>query len=136
MQIRFSKYNSPFSEPSTQDIHYISLDDQRDLKSGYFAAHVHLYFARFVIPPSRTFRTFRTDDLIEVFDPLSGATRVHDLSGSTFLPNPIRPTVPANDADLAFVDQLRKTHIKAAIPRMALCSCGNANRPWRCKCNR
>ncbi len=136
MQILFSRYNEPFTELSSSDVHYISLDDQRDFKAGYMAAHVHLYFARFVIPPSRTFRTFRTDDVLEVFDPLSGTTRIHNMSGATFLPNSNRPTAPANDADLAFVDHLRKSRIKAAVPRMALCSCGNANRPWRCKCNR
>lgn len=133
MEIRLSKYNSPFSEPCTPEVHYISLDDQRDIRLGAFNAHVIAYRSQFVMPLSFSTRTFRTDDFIEVFDPLSGTTRIHDLSDATFFISP-RASVP--DVDLQFVDDLRKSRVKAAVPRMVLCSCGNASRPWRCKCNK
>lgn len=134
MEIRLSRYNSPFSEPSTPDIHYISLDDQRDMRLGAFDAHVGIYLSRlFDRPLSVSTRTFRTDNFLQVFDPLSGTTRIHDLSDATFL---ISPRKSAPDVDLQFVDGLRKSRVKAALPRMVLCSCGNASRPWRCKCNK
>lgn len=135
MEIRFSKYNSPFCEPSILDVHYISLDDQRDLKAGFFDAHVRAFYSSAPsLRLSRTFRTFRTDNVMEVFDPLSGTTRFHDLSDATFfMPGNSSRTV--NDIDLSLADQLRKSRVKAAVPAMSLCKCGNANRPWRCKCN-
>lgn len=44
MDIRFSRYNAPFCEPSTPDVHYISLDDQRLMARGMYAAHVECYY--------------------------------------------------------------------------------------------
>ena len=134
MEIRLSRYNSPFSEPSTLDIHYISLDDQRYMRLGAFDAHVGIYLSRLFDRPLSVYpRTFSAAHFFNVFDPLSGATRIHDLSDSTFL---LSPRKSAPDVDLQFVAGLRKSRIKAAVPRMVLCSCGNASRPWRCQCHK
>jgi hypothetical protein len=132
MEIRLSKYNSPFSEPSTADVHYISLDDQRDIRAGAFDAHVREYRAQFSMPLSFSTRTFRTDNFIEIYDPLTGATRLHDLSGTSFFAPSVTPVV---DVDFSLVHQLRKAHVQAAN-RVTRCNCGNANRPWRCTCNK
>jgi hypothetical protein len=86
MEIRLSRYNLPFTEPSTHEVHYISLDDQRAIRAGQFDAHVHQYLSTISRPVFFTTRTFRTNDVFEVFDPLTGSTRVHDLSGASFFP--------------------------------------------------
>lgn len=132
MQILFSKYNLPFCEPSTADVHYISLDDQRDIRAGAFDAHVRDYRSQFSMPLSFSTRTFRIDNFIEIYDPLTGATRLHDLSGASFFTPSVAPVV---SVDFELVHQLRKSHIQAAN-RVTRCSCGNSNRPWRCTCNK
>lgn len=50
MEIRFSVYNAPFSEPPQEGVHYISLDDQRDMRTGHFDAHVRLFLSLVKIP--------------------------------------------------------------------------------------
>ena len=125
MDIRLSKYNYPFSEPAELNVHYISLDHQLLIKLGIFDAHVQVFRS---LPVSRT---------LEIFDPLSGTTHVHDMNGAGFFrPFNSAPTVVGVHVDLQFVDQLRKSHVKAAVPRMSLCTCGNSRRPWRCVCNK
>lgn len=72
MDIRLSKYNYPFSEPAELNVHYISLDHQLLIKLGIFDAHVQVFRS---LPVSRT---------LEIFDPLSGTTHVHDMNGAGF----------------------------------------------------
>ncbi|WP_331346822.1 hypothetical protein [Cellvibrio sp. UBA7661] len=134
MEICFSRYNEPFTEPSTPEVHYISLDAQRDMKAGFFDAHVKEFYCHLPAPRlSKTFRTFRTDDLLEVFDPLSGVTRFHDVSNSTFFYSPAAPT---SSGDLAFAHELHKAKVSVALTAASRCTCGNAKRPWRCTCNK
>lgn len=44
MIIKFSKYNEPFTEPCTPNVHYISLDNQRLMNSGMYVSHVECYY--------------------------------------------------------------------------------------------
>jgi len=132
MEIRLSKYNLPFSECSTPDVHYISLDDQRDIRAGHFDSHVHAFRSRISIPLRPIFRTLSTNDAFEVFDPLTGATRVHDLTGASLFTPSVEPVVVP---DFNVVDQLRKCRIRAAS-NVTRCTCGNSKRPWRCKCRK
>lgn len=132
MQILFSKYNLPFCEPSTPEVHYISLDDQRAIRAGQFDSHVQQYRSTISRPVFFTTRTFRTNDAFEVFDPLTGSTRVHDLSGASFFSRSAEPVVTP---DFEFVEQLRKCRIRAAS-NVTRCTCGNSKRPWRCTCHK
>lgn len=132
MQILFSKYNLPFTEPSTPEVHYISLDDQRDIRAGHFASHVHVFQSRFSFSPRPKFPALSTNDSFQVFDPLTGATRVHDLTGASLFTPSVEPVVVP---DFNVVDQLRKCRIRAAS-NVTRCTCGNSKRPWRCKCRK
>jgi hypothetical protein len=132
MEIRLSRYNQPFTEPSTHDVHYISLDDQRAIRAGDFSAHVHAFRSSFVMRLSLSFRTFRTNDAFEVFNPLTGVTLVHDLSGTSFFTPSVEPVVTP---DFEVVDQLRKSRVRAAS-NITRCTCGNSRRPWRCTCHK
>lgn len=132
MQILFSKYNLPFCEPSTPEVHYISLDDQRAIRAGQFDSHVHAFRSRISVPLRPIFRTLSTNDAFEVFDPLTGATRVHDLTGASLFTPSVEPVVVP---DFNVVDQLRKCRIRAAS-NVTRCTCGNSKRPWRCKCRK
>ena len=132
MEIRFSRYNQPFTEPSSSDVHYISLDDQRAIRAGEFDAHVHQYRSSISRPLFFTTRTFRTNDAFEIFDPLTCSTSVHDLSGASFFSPSAEPVVTP---DFQVVDQLRKCRIRAAS-NVTRCTCGNSRRPWRCTCHK
>lgn len=124
MQILFGKYNLPFCEASTPDVHYISLDDQRDIRAGVLDAHVRAFLA---IPVTRT---------LEIIDPLTGATFIHDMSGAGFFrPFNSQPSVDRSNLDMEFIDDLRSSKVKAAS-RVYQCSCGNSRRPWRCTCHK
>jgi hypothetical protein len=124
MEIRFSRYNQPFTEPSSADVHYISLDDQRAIRSGEFDSHVHAFRAQ---PLTR---------ILEIFDPLTGATFSHDMSVAGFFrPFNSSPSVDRSDIDLEFIDDLRSSKVKAAS-RVYHCTCGNSRRPWRCTCHK
>jgi hypothetical protein len=124
MEIRFSRYNQPFTEPSTTDVHYISLDDQRAIRAGEFDSHVHAFRAQLVTR------------ILEIFDPLTGATFTHDMSGAGFFrPFNSSPSVDPSDIDLEFIDDLRSSKVKAAS-RVYQCTCGNSRRPWRCICHK
>jgi hypothetical protein len=72
MEIRFSKFNSPFSEPSEPNVHYISLNDQFDMKAGRFDAHVRLY---------NSLPSFRT---IDVHNSLTGEHLTFEIKESVF----------------------------------------------------
>ena len=138
MQILFSKYNLPFCEASTPEAHYISLDDQRDIRAGVFDAHVRAFAAQLPSPRlSLSRRTFRADDFLEVFDPLTGITVVHDMRGDSglFIRSAPKPAVASAPVDKKFVDQLRASKVKAA-DRIYQCTCGNSRRPWRCTCHK
>jgi hypothetical protein len=124
VHILFSKYNLPFCEPSSVDVHYISLDDQRAIRSGEFDSHVHAFRAQ---PVTR---------ILEIVDPLTGSTFTHDMSGSGFFrPFNSSPSVDRFDIDLEFIDDLRSSKVKAAS-RVYQCTCGNSRRPWRCTCHK
>lgn len=124
MEIRLSRYNQPFVEPSCNDVHYISLDDQRDIRAGALDSHVRIFQT---LPVTRT---------LEIFDPLTGSTFVHDMSGAGFFrPFNSNPTVDRSDIDLEFIDDLRSSKVKAAA-RVYQCNCGNSRRPWRCTCHK
>ena len=132
MEIRLSIYNQPFTEPSSADVHYISLDDQRAIRAGEFDAHVHAFRSRITVFPSRPFRSVSTNSAFEVFDPLTGSTHIFDLTGaSLFTPSVEAPVIP----DSHFVDQLRKSGVRSAA-RVNRCTCGNSRRPWRCTCHK
>lgn len=132
MQILFSKYNLPFCEPSSPEVHYISLDDQRAIRAGEFDAHVHAFRSRITVIPSRPFRSVSTNSAFEVFDPLTGSTHIFDLTGaSLFTPSSEALVVP----DAHFVDGLRKSGVRSAA-RVNRCTCGNSRRPWRCTCHK
>ncbi len=132
MEIRLSRYNQPFTEPSSPDVHYISLDDQRDIRAGAFDSHVRLFRSQITVIPSRPFRSVSSNSAFEVFDPLTGSTHVFDLTGaSLFTPSSESLVVP----DSQFVDQLRKSGVRSAA-RVNRCTCGNSRRPWRCLCNK
>lgn len=132
MEIRLSRYNQPFTEPSSQDVHYISLDDQRAIRAGEFNAHVHAFRSQISVIPSRPFRTVSNNSAFEVFNPLTGITHIFDLTGaSLFTPSTESPVVP----DPLLVDQLRKSGVRSAA-RVSRCTCGNSRRPWRCTCNK
>lgn len=45
MKIRLSRYNAPFTETPIAGVHFISLDDQRLMRSGHFSAHVEAYLS-------------------------------------------------------------------------------------------
>jgi len=137
MEIRFSKYNEPFTEQSGPNVHYISLDDQRDMHLGAFDAHVRAYLYRqFDRPLSFSTRTFRIDNSIEVYDPISGTTRIHDLTGANFVSRFSAPAHSLSVDETQVLDELFLSGVKAATPRLSRCECGNANRPWRCTCSK
>jgi hypothetical protein len=132
VEIRFSRYNQPFTEPSTADVHYISLDDQHAIRAGLFDAHVQLFRSRCFVRPSRSFRSFSTNSAFEIFNPLTGSTHVYDLTGLT----PFAPSVePLVVPDAHFVDSLRKSGVRSAA-RVNRCTCGNSRKPWRCTCDK
>lgn len=122
MEIRLSRYNQPFTEPSTPDVHYISLDDQRDMRAGFFDAHIHAFNA---LPKTR---------VLELVDPLTGATFTHDMSGAGFFrPFNSQPTVVRSNVDVDFVAELQAAGVKVAGALLSSCTC---RRPWRCTCKK
>lgn len=134
MEIRLSRYNLPFSEPSSAEVHYLSLDDQFRIRLGLLDAHVELFKSLNVPPLSLSFRKFRAESTLDIFDPLSGVTHTHDLTDTGFF-------IPAKEVVKTLVDhellnQLRKRSVAAAIPSLSRCTCGNSRRPWRCVCNK
>lgn len=132
MQILLSKYNLPFCEPSTPDVHYISLDDQRAIRAGHFDSHVHLFRSRFPVALRPKFPVLSTNDSFQVFDPLTGITRVHDLSGASLFTPSVEPVF---FPDFQVVEHLRKSGVRAAT-NVTRCTCGNSRRPWRCTCHK
>jgi hypothetical protein len=121
MEIRLSRYNQPFVESSTSDIHYISLDDQRDMRLGNFDSHVRHYFS---LPKST---------VLEIFDPFTRVTFTHDVSDSGFYrPFNAQPAVVTSHIDFEFLGELRSAGVKVAGVLLSSCAC---KRPWRCSCN-
>lgn len=121
MEIRLSRYNRPFVEPSSSEIHYISLDDQRDMKIGLYSAHV------------REFYLLPRVNLFEVYDPITRATYKHDLNNLGFHRPFSSQPVNSLEIDRDFLAELRSSGIKAAGNLLSVCVC---KRPWRCVCNK
>ncbi|HEX8376758.1 MAG TPA: hypothetical protein VF602_02995 [Pedobacter sp.] len=111
MQIRFSRYNAPFTEPSDENVHYISLDDQLAMRAGRFDAHVTAYRS---LPKTR---------VVEAYDSLTGTTHVFDLGNTFYIPPFARLPEPDIDHDdQKFLDDLfYKSGIKAAGKRVKRC---------------
>lgn len=109
MEIRFSRYNLPFCELPEPGVHYIPMDDQRDMRAGRYNAHV------------RAYRTATRSHVIEVFDPLSGSTVIHDLASQTYYaPFATAPDYTLSDDELEFLRELQFDHgIKSAAVRTA-----------------
>jgi|GEM_PF-5963974 len=109
--IKFSKYNSPFCEPSTCDVHYISLDDQRLMRLGLFTAHVDCYLQNSVC-------TF------EAFDAIHNVNYIFESSKLPFSQTNSSPKVEAvmGIPDREFLDDLYLNFgIKAAGKRGYRC---------------
>lgn len=87
MEIRLSRYNEPFCELSSDSVHYISLDCQRDMRLGVFDAHV------------RAFMSLPRTNVIEVHDHLSGSTEYHDLSNTRYFPPFVSCPIQHLDSD-------------------------------------
>lgn len=106
MEIRFSRYNLPFCEPSSAEIHYISLDDQCDMRAGRYNAHVAAY------------RAANQSRLVEVFNPLTGVTAIHELSGQAYF----RPFANSPDYFLSpdELDFLRELHFEHGLRSAAV----------------
>ena len=107
MIIKLSKYNAPFSEPSSPDVHYISLDDQRLMSLGLFTSHVDFY--REFVPAT-----------FEAFDHIHDVNYVFESSKLPFFQlnsHPVFESVVAK-ADTKFLDDLYfESGIKAAARR-------------------
>lgn len=121
MEIRLSRYNRPFVEPSSPEVHYISLDDQCDMKCGLYSAHV------------REFHSLPRSNLFEVYDPISRTTYRHELSGLDFHRPFSSQPINTLEVDRDFLASLRSAGIKAASNALSHCVC---KRPWRCVCNK
>lgn len=125
MLIKYSRYSAPFTEKPVSGVHFISLDDQRDMALGFYDAHVRLYQS---IPRSRC---------LEVYDPLTGSIRFYEMSGPGFFrPFNPQPSVDLSDLDRDFLLSLKASRVKSSVPLLSRCSCGNSSRPWRCKCHK
>lgn len=95
MQIKLSRYNAPFCEPPEDGVHYISLDDQRDIRTGHLDAHVRLFLSQ---------KKIRT---IEVTNTLTGETLVHDITNTFYIPPFSKTPVSVISADdVKFLDEL------------------------------
>lgn len=111
MLIKFSKYNAPFSEQSTSEVHFISLDDQRLMNLGLFTAHVDCYLQNFV-------PTF------EAFDAIHNVNYVFESSRLPFSQVDTHPVIEAFVAipDREYLDDLfLNSGIKAAGKRARRC---------------
>lgn len=95
MFIKFSQYNAPFSEPPQAGVHYISLNDQRDICLGRLDAHVRLY------------RSLPKNSVIELRNELTGEVHVHDLTTCVFYAPFSKNPLPVLDkSDTQFLDVL------------------------------
>lgn len=120
MEIRFSRYNSFFTDPWSLDpnVHCISIDDQLDIRAGRFDAHVRLFYSlapNVYINRSPYSRSARQ---IDVYDPLTDTTHHHEVN-----PGDFSYSVSTSEPDLAadeikFLDELYYKHgIKTAGKR-------------------
>lgn len=111
MEIRLSKYNAPFSEPSSDLVHYISLDDQRLMARGMYCAHVDCYLQN--VPST-----------FEAFDSIHGVKYVFESAKIPFSQIDSHKIIEAvlSIADREFLDDLfLKSGIKAAGKRAHRC---------------
>jgi len=111
MIIKLSKYNEPFTEPCTPNVHYISLDNQRLMNSGMYSAHVECY--RQNVPAT-----------FEAFDAIHNVKYIFECSKLPFSQATSNPIVEAVVAipDREFLDDLfLNSGIKAAGKRAHRC---------------
>jgi hypothetical protein len=108
MEIRLSQYRAPFSETPEPGVHYISLDDQADMKLGKFDAHVRLFNS---LPIVRT---------IEAHNVLTNEHHVFELNPS-FMPVPYaKEMVTIQVSEIRYLDDLAYKHkINAAQKRLS-----------------
>lgn len=88
MEIRLSQYNEPFCEPPQEGVHYISLDNQRDMRRGCFESHVRVYldlvknsFLEFYFSNHLAFN-YELNPFPDLADPLTSRRELDALSQS------------------------------------------------------
>ncbi len=120
MEIRLSAYNAPFCEPFQQGVHYISLDDQADMRLGRFDAHVRLFIS---LKPSSFVvgRPFARPAALQYSQSLDepdflAQFNFHNYSEPDLLPF----SNISRKSEIDFLDELaQKTKIKAASKRLS-----------------
>ena len=138
MEIRYSKYNHPFVEPSTDQVHYISLDDQYLIRAGLLDAHIRLFYStQWALPTLRPYAVVSRENHIEINDPLTGTTgiflvsekyiapalsksiRTHDDKVAQQLAYSSWASDPKNKREVDLLDELsKKFGVKAASRRI------------------
>ena len=122
MEIRFSKYNEPFCEPSTEGLHFISLDNQRLMARGIYTAHVECFYQN---APA----TF------EAFDTIHGTKYIFQCSKLPFSQIDSHSIVQAtiSKVDAKFLNDLYfESGIKAAAKRVGRTYTKNKNKVIIC----
>lgn len=118
MEIRLSQYNAPFGDFPNPDIHYISLEDQRLAQLGFYYSHVWLYYRLFWESLSLPTPYRRSTRQIEIYDPLSNTTSIHEINSTDFSYSAFTSESEPAD-DIKFLDELYYKHgIKTAGKRI------------------
>lgn len=122
MKILFSKYNEPFCEPSSDGLHYLSLDTQRLMSRGMYTAHVECFYQN--VPAT-----------FEAFDNIHGVKYVFECSKLPFSQidshSVVEATISKSDAN--FLNDLYfDSGIKAAAKRVGRTYTKNKNKVRVC----